>query len=67
MCSYKRIESKGVYAEKPAYFFEVYTYLASILETYENEIKKGNNVDIRVKEAVLFIIQRLSNQIESYN
>jgi hypothetical protein len=42
----------------------VYTFFASVLETYENEVKKGNNVDLRLKEAILFIFQRLSHHIE---
>lgn len=50
----------------PAYFESIYKFLVAVLETYENQVKTGNHPDFRIKEATLFLIENLEEEISKY-
>lgn len=45
--------------KNPCYFENILKYVVSVVETYDNQIKAGNNPDFRIKEAGLYLIERL--------
>lgn len=47
----------------PAYFEIIFKFLVTVLETYENQVKTGHNPDYRIKEATLYLIENLEEQI----
>ena len=47
----------------PAYFEVVFKFLVTVLETYENQVKTGHHPDYRIKEATLYLIENLEEQI----
>jgi hypothetical protein len=57
ICDYKDKQKKSLYFEY------IYKYLVSILEMYEAQVTQGLNVDSRIKEAVLYILQAISIDI----
>jgi len=62
LCIYRRKVNKK--KEKiPAYFESIFKFLVTVLETYENQVKTGNHPDFRIKEATLFLIENLEEQI----
>lgn len=62
LCKYKKKVNKK--KEKfPCYFENIFKFLVSILETFENQTKSGNNPDYRIKEATLFLIENLESPI----
>ncbi len=61
VCSYKRDKEKT-----PCYFESMYKYFVSVLDMYQDKINKGENIDVRIKEAVLYIMQSLSSEILKY-
>ncbi len=62
LCIYKKKVNKK--KEKlPAYFESIFKFLVTVLETYENQVKTGHNPDFRIKEATLFLIENLDEQI----
>jgi len=47
----------------PAYFEIIFKFLVTVLETYQNQVKTGHNPDFRIKEATLYLIENLDEQI----
>lgn len=47
----------------PAYFELIFKFLVTVLETYENQVKTGHHPDYRIKEATLYLIENLEEQI----
>ncbi len=62
LCIYKREVNKKK-EKSPAYFEFIFKFLITVLETYENQVKIGHNSDFRIKEATLFLIENLDEQI----
>jgi hypothetical protein len=63
LCKYKKINSNGKKEKIPFYFENLYKFFVSVLEVYNDHIKNGVQTDFRIKEAVLSIIEKMSEHI----
>ena len=45
--------------KNPCYFENILKYIVSVIETYDNQIKAGNQTDFRIKEAGLYLLENL--------
>jgi len=63
LCKYKKINANGKKEKNPFYFENLYKFFVSVLEVYSDHIKNGVQTDFRIKEAVLSIIENISEHI----
>ena len=63
LCKYKKINANGKKEKIPFYFENLYKFFVSVLEVYNEHIKNGIQTDFRIKEAVLCIIEKISEHI----
>lgn len=45
--------------KNPCYFENILKYLVTVIETYDNQIKAGNQPDFRIKEAGMYLFEKL--------
>ena len=62
ICKYQKRNEKGDYIKAPVYFEFIYKYFISLLKTFDDDYTNGN-LDVRYKEAILFLIQSLNEFI----
>lgn len=65
VCLYKRRDDMGNYVNIPIHFQFIYNYYLALLKTFDEDYLKGL-LDVRYKEAVLFLIQSIKDSILMY-
>jgi hypothetical protein len=45
--------------KNPCYFENILKYLVTVIETYDNQIKSGNQPDFRIKESGMYLFEKL--------
>jgi len=60
LVTFKKLNEKGKPVGKSIYYLDCLNYFVSILEMYEDNISKGIDVDVIIKEAVLFILEKIA-------
>lgn len=63
LCKYRKSDVNGRKEKVPYYFENLYKFFVSVLEVYNDHIKNGVQTDFRIKEAVLTIIENISEFI----
>jgi hypothetical protein len=63
LCTFKNKNKDGKIIGKAPYYEDCFNFLVNILEMYESQISQSVEVDVRIKESVLYILQSIAPNV----